>query len=684
MRVPVYCVCIGSNLFCYVTQWRHQSRQGKPLGRHERRWLSHYDNFQHPTTPQVALLEVGGDLKSTLDTAMSTADGLLVEASKDRNSIAKALKMNEAGLDDSMEHLRWYIYQKECAIWINEGLTIPPETESLEILGCLRPSLFGQNDAEDSAVVSDSSTTSPDNRKRKFDPAQGPSKSDTVSIDPVVFVFRDGEHMGEASLEEIEAGFDDGELSEECAIFDRESDSWVSVKEFLKDSYIATSPKEDLSAATDDQARLETVHLMQEVNKDDEIMREAVKELKKPSRDSSAWGQTTAPLLPRTAGPEAPIPTIMAQASKKGKKGGGFKPPAKMMRCITKAVFEWNMIEDGDRLLLGLSGGKDSLSLLHCLLEFKKKFPIKFDIEVCTIDPLTPSFDPSPLIPYVESLGLKYHYIRDDIVDRASKSGKGGKVVSSLCAYCARMKRGNLYTCARRNNCNKLVLAQHLDDLAESFLMSTFHNGFLRTMKAHYRINEGDLSVIRPMVYCRESLMTEFAKVASLPVINENCPACFEEPKERARVKKLLSREETLYPDLLDNIRRALIPLMHDDSTAILRSYLDETVERSKKENHLKWKKRAESKAKNDTTESVLVAVPREEPGVDHDSKRARLMLSEASEDDLVRELAKRRAEKFRLAGAMKRLEKDEEDPTDQVCTLSGGNGSIPCRELME
>lgn len=77
-------------------------------------------------------------------------------------------------------------------------------------------------------------------------------------------------------------------------------------------------------------------------------------------------------------------------------------------------MIQFDMIQDGDRLLLGLSGGKDSLSLLHILLEWRRKSPIKFDIEVCTIDPMTPSFDPSPLIPYVEGLGLKYHYIRDD------------------------------------------------------------------------------------------------------------------------------------------------------------------------------------------------------------------------------------------------------------------------------
>jgi tRNA(Ile)-lysidine synthase TilS/MesJ len=102
------------------------------------------------------------------------------------------------------------------------------------------------------------------------------------------------------------------------------------------------------------------------------------------------------------------------------------------------------------------------MSLLHILLEFQKKLPIRFDIEVCTIDPMTPSFDPSALVPYVESLGLKHHYIRDEIVERAMSSGKDGTVVKSLCAFCARMKRGNLYSCARKNNCNKLVLAQHV------------------------------------------------------------------------------------------------------------------------------------------------------------------------------------------------------------------------------
>ena len=102
-------------------------------------------------------------------------------------------------------------------------------------------------------------------------------------------------------------------------------------------------------------------------------------------------------------------------------------------------------------------------------------------------------------------------------------------------------------------------------------------------MKTNYKIDAGDLSLIRPLAYCRESVMTEFAKSANLPIINENCPSCFEEPKERARIKKLLSREETLFPNFFDNIKRSILPLMHDDATAILRAYTEEALAKSRK-----------------------------------------------------------------------------------------------------
>lgn len=111
-----------------------------------------------------------------------------------------------------------------------------------------------------------------------------------------------------------------------------------------------------------------------------------------------------------------------------------------------------------------------------------------------------------------------------------------------------------------------IVLAQHLDDLVESFLMSALHNGQIRTMKANYKIEAGDVSVIRPLIYVREKDTRDFSLQVGLPVINENCPACFEQPKERARLKKLMQQEETMVPNLFFNLKRALMPLMHSDT----------------------------------------------------------------------------------------------------------------------
>jgi hypothetical protein len=207
-------------------------------------------------------------------------------------------------------------------------------------------------------------------------------------------------------------------------------------------------------------------------------------------------------------------------------------------------------------------------------------------------------------------------------------------------------------------------------------------------MKANYKINAGHLSVIRPMIYCRESLMTDFAKSNKLPIINENCPACFEEPKERARIKKLLSREETLYPNIHDKIRRAIIPIMHDDMTGILKSYTEEALSKSRKEQGPGKKSK---KRKHDIVCETGQSPPLKNPdGIEEKIVDMNLPvnLSNASEDDLLRELAKRRAAKYKTYGAMKSddriVEGTDTDLTGQVCTLDGENGTIRCYELME
>lgn len=251
-------------------------------------------------------------------------------------------------------------------------------------------------------------------------------------------------------------------------------------------------------------------------------------------------------------------------------------PPKALLRTVGQAIQDWSMICEGDRLCLGLSGGKDSLALLHVLLNLKKRSPVKFELSCATVDPQTPSFDPSPLIIYCKELGVTYHYLSDGIVDRAKISLRG----DSLCSFCSRAKRGLLYACCREHGYNKLVLAQHLDDLAESFMMAALHNGQLRTMKAHYLNEAGDVAVIRPLIYAREVATRDFSTSARLPVINENCPACFEQPKERARVKEMLSREEAVFPDVFKILKRSLLPLMDDRMYTEIDKSVEETLAR--------------------------------------------------------------------------------------------------------
>jgi len=693
-------------------EWRHWSRRGKPLGKSERRWLSHYDilsptTFEKSVASQPSMNDMSDNIQASRDRlaqATDNANKILEAAKNNPRFISEAEKMNTAsgmlgsggGVDDTLEDLRWYVYQQEVSQSLREGLDEVPET-------FVDDALLGGLDVRMDGIRRNNGDAFQSIEEMMIEVApEGNSTTEVEemnvdytikSSDPIPF--KEGDHAGEASYAEIKDGFDEGELSEVCEVFSKARDEWQPIEDFLKayeadnEATVAAVGRKRKSATMEETSSpsCEAINSMK-IDSTGAVDNEpdtspptkqisslppaaTKREKKKPSRDSSQWGQSTVP--PHIASTKANVSSDVAgpskeiavppssntkESNKKKKNKGKIKPPPKMMRFITQAMIQWDMVQEGDRLLLGLSGGKDSLSLLHCLLEFQRKLPIKFEIEVCTIDPMTPSFDPSPLIPYVEGLGLKYHYIKDDIVERAASSGKDGKTVSSLCAFCARMKRGNLYTCARENKCNKLVLAQHLDDCAESFLMSIMHNGFIRTMKANYKINAGDVSVIRPLVYCRESLMTEFAKSNNLPVINENCPACFEEPKERARMKKLLSREETLYPNLYDHIRRALIPILHDDSTAIMRSYLENTIAKSRK---VPVKKKA--KSLNDVEESKAV-VSSDNSSSDDASKS----LASASEEELIAELARRRASKYQMSGAMKRLPgKDDGLPPDET-----------------
>ena len=235
-------------------------------------------------------------------------------------------------------------------------------------------------------------------------------------------------------------------------------------------------------------------------------------------------------------------------------------PSRTLARLAGRAIADFSMIREGDRILLGLSGGKDSLSLLHILRYLKRRAPVHFDLAAMTVDPMAGDFDPSPMIPYLDELGVEYHYVRKPIMDLA-KEHMGR---NSYCAFCSRLKRGFMYQTARDNDYNVIALAQHLDDLAESFLMSAFHGGQLRTMKAHYVNDDGDLRIIRPLVYVRERQTRDFACNNGLPVIADSCPACFSMPTQRRHMKALLAAEEAQNKFLFKSLLTTLRPLMSE------------------------------------------------------------------------------------------------------------------------
>ena len=240
------------------------------------------------------------------------------------------------------------------------------------------------------------------------------------------------------------------------------------------------------------------------------------------------------------------------------------QPPKSLLKIAGRAMGRYQMLKNGDRVLVGLSGGKDSLSLLMVLYHYQRHLPIQFDLAAATVDPEIPGFNPKPLGGFLEKLGIPWYYHGEDMVSAAESSMQG----DSFCAFCARKKRGILYSICREQGFNVLALGQHLDDVAESFLMSLFRQGQLQTMKAHYVIDAGDIRVIRPLIHVRESQTRAYAQAAGLPIIPDNCPACFSKPQERTKMKALLAELSQDNPKLFQHMRHALEPLIADRNDA--------------------------------------------------------------------------------------------------------------------
>ena len=251
------------------------------------------------------------------------------------------------------------------------------------------------------------------------------------------------------------------------------------------------------------------------------------------------------------------------QQIKAHKIGLFLQPSVKLLRLGKEAMRDFDMIQPGDRVLLALSGGKDSLTLLHLLghLQCYEKTP--FALGAITINPMIEGLNQLPLIDYLKALNVPYFFRSEPIMERAQGHMKN----DSFCAWCSRMKRGLIYDTARKEGYNIIAMGQHLDDLAQSFLLSAFYGGTLKTMKAHYTNDAGDLRIIRPLVYVRERMTADFARSQQLPVIADNCPACFRMPSQRQHMKDWLLQEEKNNKGLFKSLLSTMRPLMTNAST---------------------------------------------------------------------------------------------------------------------
>ncbi|EGC33533.1 hypothetical protein DICPUDRAFT_154434 [Dictyostelium purpureum] len=233
---------------------------------------------------------------------------------------------------------------------------------------------------------------------------------------------------------------------------------------------------------------------------------------------------------------------------------------------VCQSIQSYGMINEGDKIMVGVSGGKDSLTLINTLIDIKRRSKVKFTIGACTVDPQSPDYDPSPLKKYFASIGIPYFYVSQSIMETAKCIMKEGNK-ESICAFCSRMRRGILYNTCRKEGYNVLALGQHLNDLSESFLMSALYNGILSTMKVNYLNEQGDIRIIRPLCNISENQTRHYAKVMGLPVIDDNCPACFQAPVQRSRIKLLLAKEENLNPNVHHILFKTMQPLFSVSKT---------------------------------------------------------------------------------------------------------------------
>ncbi len=207
----------------------------------------------------------------------------------------------------------------------------------------------------------------------------------------------------------------------------------------------------------------------------------------------------------------------------------------RLLSYTRRASDDYNMIQDGDVIAVGISGGKDSLALLCALSGLRRFYPHPFTLKALTIDMGLEGMDYSEVSKYCENLGVEYRIVKTDISEIIFNIRKE----PNPCSLCAKMRRGALHTAAKEFGCNKVALGHHFDDVVETFMLNLFFEGRIGTFSPVTYLSRTDITVIRPLVYMPEKDIRYFAARENLPVVSVKCPA--DGNTEREEMKKLLS-----------------------------------------------------------------------------------------------------------------------------------------------
>jgi tRNA 2-thiocytidine biosynthesis protein TtcA len=226
----------------------------------------------------------------------------------------------------------------------------------------------------------------------------------------------------------------------------------------------------------------------------------------------------------------------------------------KLHRAVAEAIESFAMIEEGDKIMVCLSGGKDSYTLLDMLLHFQRVAPINFRIVAVNLDQKQPGFPEEVLPTYLTNLGVDYRIVEKNTYRVVMDKTPEGK---TTCSLCSRLRRGTLYEAAIDLGCNKIALGHHRNDILETFFLNFFFAGKMETMPPKFKNDAGNLIVLRPLAFCKESDIQAYAQEMQFPIIP--CNLCgSQENLQRKKVKQMIATWETDFPDRSSVMMNAL------------------------------------------------------------------------------------------------------------------------------